>query len=122
MSLALRMSDASLHCVCITGELEAWPTREQMAALLRAAGLRVTVGRYSVRVDDCSHFVLQHYGGDLSQPAIDANGESLADLLREAGLVSAALARADLVHRFELYDDSDVMVGYLHHRWPLASD
>ena len=106
--------------VYIAGELQAWPTREQMATLLREAGLRVTVGRYSVRVDDCSHFVFQHYGGDLGHPSIDADAASSADLLRETGLVSAALARADLVHRFELYDDPGVMVGYLHHRWPLA--
>ena len=98
-----------------------WPTREQMVALLRESGLRVTVGRYSVRVDDCSHFVFQHYGGDLDHPTIDADAGSLADLLREAGLVSAALARADLVHRFELYGESqDALAGYLHHRWPLA--
>lgn len=119
--LSLEASGTSSHMVYIAGELQAWPTREQIATLLRAAGLRVTVSRYSVRMDDCSHFVFQHYGGDLGQPIIDADGESLADLLREAGLVSAALARADLVHRFELYDDSDVMVGYLHHHWPLAA-
>ena len=91
-----------------------------MAVLLREAGLRVTAGCYSVRVDDCSHFVFQHYGGDLGHPTIDADAESPAALLREAGLVSAALARADLVHRFELYGEQGIVVGYLHHRWPLA--
>lgn len=91
-----------------------------MAALLREAGLRVTTGRYSVRVDDCSHFVFQHYGGDLGEPSVEADADTPAGLLREAGLVSAALARADLVHRFELYDEQGTMVGYLHHRWPLA--
>ncbi|MBE7157693.1 MAG: hypothetical protein INR62_04540 [Rhodospirillales bacterium] len=104
----------------IAGELQTWPARKQMATLLREAGLHVTVGRYSVRVDDCWHFVFQHYGGDLGHPSIDADAESLTELLREAGLVSAALAHADLVHRFELYDDLDVMVGYLHYCWPLA--
>ena len=120
LSPSLDSLGTSSHPVYIAGELQAWPTREHMAALLRAAGLHVTVGRYSVRVDDCSHFVFAQYGGDLGQPRIDADAETLADLLREAGLISAALDCADLVHRFELYNNSGVMVGYLHHRWPLA--
>ena len=102
----------------ITGELQAWPTREPMATVLREANLRVKVGRYSVRVENCSHFVFEHFGGDLGNPCINADAASVADLVREASLVSAALAQAELVHRFELYDDQGAMVGYLHHQWP----
>ena len=39
-----------------------------MGEILRGAGLRVTVGKYSVRIDDCSHFIFQDYGGNLGDP------------------------------------------------------
>ena len=39
-------------------------------------------------------------------------------MLREGKLVSDALARAGIKHRFEIYDDGPDMVGYLHHNWP----
>ena len=73
-----------------------------------------------MRVDACSHVVFAGYGGDLGQPRIDADAESLPDLLRQAGLVSAARARADLVHRCELYGEQGALVGYLHYGSPLA--
>jgi hypothetical protein len=59
-----------------------------MAAILRAAGLTVTVGRYSIRVEGHSHFNFEHYGGDICDPLIDADAESVAELMQTAGLVS----------------------------------
>jgi len=32
----------------------------------------------------------------------------------------AALADADIRHRFEIYNDNNELVGYLHHQWPLG--
>jgi hypothetical protein len=94
-----------------------------MAALLQAAGLAVTVGRYSIRVHGRCNFNFQEYGGDLSDPVIDADAESLPDLLATAQLVSRALAQAGIVHRFELYDDDDDdLSGYLHYGWPLPAE
>ena len=91
-----------------------------MAAILRDAGLRVYVGRYSIRVEDCSHFVFQEYGGDLGDPVVDAFADSVEQMLREASLVSRALANADVAHRFEVYCESTTdMVGYLHHDSPI---
>jgi hypothetical protein len=104
----------------IAGELAPWPTKERLAEILRAAGLRVRVGRYSVRVEDCSHFAFQDYGGDISEPTIEADADTVEDLMREARLVSDALARADIRHRFEIYDDAQELAGYLHYRWPLS--
>jgi hypothetical protein len=104
----------------VAGQLDVWPTKDRMAAILRANGLRVHVGRYSIRIEDCSHFVFQEYGGDLGDPAIDA--DTVTDMIREAGLVSGALSRADIKHRFEIYDDCDTLAGYLHHLWPLKHD
>ena len=89
-----------------------------MSKILQDAGLKVTVGRYSVRVEDCTHFVFQEYGSDYGHPSIDADGESLAEMMRDGKLVSDALRRAEIRHRFELYDASNAMVGYLHHAWP----
>jgi hypothetical protein len=113
------MEDASVH---IAGEVSARPDKERMATILRGAGLNVSVGRYSVRVDDCSHFVFQEYGGDLGEPSIDADAGSLGEMIRDGKLVSDALGRAGIRHRFELYDAANEMVGYLHHDWPLGHD
>jgi hypothetical protein len=107
----------------IAGELERWPTMEHMAAILDKAGLDIVMGRYSIRVEDCSHFVFQEYGGDLGDPQIDADADTVDEMMREGRLVSNALAAAGIRHRFEIYDDDscdpDELVGYLHHDWPL---
>jgi hypothetical protein len=105
----------------LAGQLATWPTKERLTAILGAAGLQVNVGRYSVRVEACSHFVFQEYGGDLGDPVIDADADTVEDLMREAGLVSEALGRVGVKHRFEIYDNNDNMAGYLHHEWPLPA-
>ena len=89
-----------------------------MAAILQSAGLRVLVGDYSIRVEDCSHFVFQEYGGDLGAPTIDADADDPEEMIREGKLVSDALAKAGVRHRCEIYDCHDEMVGYLHYGWP----
>ncbi|MGC4002576.1 MAG: hypothetical protein QM811_05295 [Pirellulales bacterium] len=109
----------------ICGEVSLWPEKDQMAAILRNAGLRVNVGRYSIRIEDCAHFVFRQYGDDFGEPCIDAECGSLEFMLKDATLVSNALAKAGLRHRFELYDEDAEQVGYLHHEWPssdVASD
>ncbi|MBA4018453.1 MAG: hypothetical protein C0483_14900 [Pirellula sp.] len=88
-----------------------------MAAILRDAGLRVHRGRYSIRVEDCSHFVFQNYGGDIGEPVIDADADSADEMLRDGKLVSKALSQAGMVHRFEIYDYRNELVEYLHHGW-----
>lgn len=106
----------------IAGELASWPTKDRMAAILGAAGLRVQLGQFSVRVQDCSHFVFQEYGGDLGDPTVDADANTVEDMMREGGLVSDALARAGARHRFEVYNDGNELSGYLHHEWPLQEN
>ncbi|GAA4467204.1 hypothetical protein [Novipirellula rosea] len=102
----------------LSGQIDDWPSKTEMARLMESAGFSVYVGRYSIRLQDCEHFVFQEYGGDLGDPQFDADASSLEKMLDDGGRVSAALASADVRHRFELYNDSDEMVGYLHHRWP----
>ena len=104
----------------LSGELASWPTKERLAKILCDGGLKVYVGRYSIRVENCSRFIFQEYGGDLGDPQIDAEADTVEEMILDGRLVSNALARAGLVHRFEIYQDDDSeMAGYLHHKWPL---
>lgn len=113
-----RERDADNTRVSVYGDVYPWPSRLRMAVILRDAGLRIYLGSYSIRVEDCSHFTFQEYGGDWGDPNIDADAESLDQAMRDANLVSDALARADVRHCFELYDASNQVVGYVHHNWP----
>ena len=104
--------------VQICGELADWPPMLEMVNILTTAGLGLSVGRYSIRLTDFDHFVIQEYGGDMGVPEIDFEADCLEDMLRDAGRVSNILADANLRHRFEIYDNAHEMVGYLHHDWP----
>lgn len=104
--------------VVLSGQIDEWPTKSEMALLLGEAGLDIYVGKYSIRINDCQHFILQQYGGDLGDPCFDADASDLGTMLDDSRLVSRVLASANLRHRFELYDEKDVFVGYMHHNWP----
>jgi hypothetical protein len=106
----------------IAGELTNWPAKDLMAKILRDAGLCIEVGRYSIRVQNCPHFVFQEYGQDLGDPTVDADAETVEGLTKDARLVSGALADAGIKHRFEIYDERGEMAGYLHYEWPLKDD
>src|SRR5262245_11088630 len=101
----------SQHSPLVRGQLKQWPSNERMGEILRYAGLGlgVTVGRYSVRVDDCSPFVFQEYGRDLGAPVIDADADSATEMLRDAERVSKALGHAGVIHRFEVYYEHDAL-------------
>lgn len=109
------MSRNSVH---VAGELATWPSKDELALILSSAGLRVTVGRYSIRVDDCSHFVFQEYGDDIGTPVIDADADSVAEMIQDATRVSIALACADLTHHFAILNENNEAVSYLHHKCP----
>jgi hypothetical protein len=51
-------------------------------------------------------------------PVINAGASELDTTLRDAGCVSAALAEANVRHRFFNYDEANELVGYIHHEWP----
>ena len=102
----------------LVGRLKRWPSKAEMAALLRAAGIDVIVGRYSIRVTTCFRFVFQQYGGDLGDPVIDADAPTLEALMRDADLISKAFSAAGISHRFEIYDNSDHRMAYRSHEWP----
>ena len=108
--------------VRLYGQLESWPSMADMVRLFETAGLSVEVGQYSIRVRDCGHFVIQEYGGDLGDPVFDADASTPERMIEDGGRVSAALAAANLRHRFEVYDNDDRLVGFLHYQWPQESD
>ncbi len=92
-----------------------------MVSILRDAGLQIHVGRYAIRVEDCSHFIFQEFGGDLGDPVIDADADTVDELIRDAKLVSDALSNGGVRHRFEVYcHTGNEMVAYLHHDWPMT--
>ena len=107
------------NSVFICGELAKWPSKYKLAKILRTGGLKVNVGSYSIRIKELPNFVFQEYGRDLGKPHIEADAESLEIMLDEAGIVSKLLANAGIKHRFEIYNDTNNMVGYLHHKWPI---
>jgi hypothetical protein len=103
----------------LAGQLAVWPDKDGMASLLQSAGLRVSVGRYSIRLDDFSHFAFQEYGGDLGDPQIEADADDAQTLAAEAKRLSDVLSSAGLVHRFEIYQHGiDEMIHYFHYGWP----
>ena len=106
----------------VAGELDRWPSKRQMASLLRKAGFQVLVGSYSIRLQDCEHFCFQEYGGDLDDPQIDADASSAEELIRDTTRVSIAVLANHIRHRVEIYDDNDHLIDYLHHEWPLVME
>ncbi len=103
----------------LCAELEVWPTKQRMASLLKNAGLNIYVGRYSIRIEDFSHFTFEEYGGDMGDPVVDADCDTLKQMLHESSIVSNILCDAGIRHRFEIYGaDRDVLRGYFHHNWP----
>src|SRR5689334_26053 len=99
--------------VTLNGTLEPWPSKQALADILRGAGLSIHVGRFSVSIGNCGHFKFQNYGGDLGDPTISADAETLEALIADGQRVSAALAAADVRHWFEVYDNSSNVVAYL---------
>ena len=100
------------------GELDPWPPKDDLAAVLSKGGLRVQSGRYSLRLEDCHHFLIQRMGDDLASPQIEATAPSADELARDARRVSEALAAAQIKHRFEIYGPNEMLEAYIHFRWP----
>jgi hypothetical protein len=101
----------------LCGELEPWPTRARLVQILIGAGIHCYEGRYSIRLANAERFIFQHYGGDICEPQIEAETATPERLYNDALRVSAALAAADIRHRFELYNGADREFAYLQHHW-----
>lgn len=103
----------------VCAELRTWPSKDQLAALLRASGLHIQVGQYSIRIEGSS-FVFQEFGGDLGRPQMESNAATLTEMTNDAQWLSEALTKVDLSHRIEvfLYAEEETRVAYFHHKWP----
>jgi len=102
----------------LSGEIENWPSKDEMCEILKAVNFSLNVGTYAIRIKDFEHFVFREFGGDLGSPCITADSESTEELVKQSCIVSKALAKADLRHRFEVYDGEDELAAYHHHKWP----
>lgn len=102
-------------------QIDGWPSKEEMCHLLKSANLNLNIGKYSIRIADFDHFVFREYGGDLGGPCITADAEAVEELERQSKMVSEALSKAGIRHRFEVYDGKDELVAYFHHKWPHGS-
>ncbi|MES2571979.1 MAG: hypothetical protein V4710_18235 [Verrucomicrobiota bacterium] len=103
----------------LSGELADWPDMRRMASLLQAADLHLSIGQYSIRLDNFSHFIFREFGGDLGDPQIEADADDVQTLAAEAKRVSEIFSDAGLIHRFEIYQHgTDVMTHYFHYGWP----
>ena len=75
-------------------ELSDWPSKAALAALLRAEGFGIDVGRQSIRLQTECPFVFREL--DLPEPRITADSDSLKSLDDAAAKVSWALAKAGI--------------------------
>jgi hypothetical protein len=100
------------------GELENWPSNSTLAEIFRSEGYLVTEGKYSVSLDDFSHFVFRELGSELGSGTITAESDSTEDLIAFSHRVSRTLANAGIKHRFEIYSEADDLIAYIDHDWP----
>jgi hypothetical protein len=102
----------------LAGEISNWPSKEELEALLREAGFATKGGAFSIRMAGFDSFVFRTPGGGAAPPAITASHESVDELNRFAGQISAALAQNAIRHRFEIYDSGNRLAGAFSHDWP----
>lgn len=108
------------------GEAQTPLTVVELAAALARHGLRIRVressqmtgGNY-ILVDADSHFQFERINDTEYQ--VCADDDSMHSLFDTASLVSRALTRLHVRHRFELYQRHNEMPHYLHYGWPATS-
>lgn len=105
----------------LSAEISGWPSKSDLANMLRADGYSVVEGKYSIRLEDFSHFVFQELGEPAGAGCISADDASVEALIACSSRVSKTLAKAGIRHRFEVYDGDEVLAAYFHHAWPKDS-
>ena len=103
----------------VFGQVETLLPFDAFARIFDHAGWHTNVGRYSVRVSGpLGDYKFVYNGGEyFLEDGIDA-----ADVLAAARSLSALLSSHGLRHRFEIYEENDRLVLYLHHNWPCTLD
>ena len=90
----------------LAGQISNWPSKDELDALLRKAGLRTVKGAYSIRLEECGNFIFRDLGGP-APPSITASHDSAQELARISAKVSNALTEGGVRHRFEIYDGDE---------------
>ena len=98
------------------GSIDNWPSMGEMIRILEEAGLHVSAGKFSITVNDCSHFKFQEYGGDLGEPQIEADADNVEEMIKDAMLVSNALKKANIKHSFEIYDQNEELAKTIEYK------
>ena len=76
-----------------------------LADAMTSAGLKVNCGRYAIRIEGCSHFVLTS-GGDPEECNlfdVDADADTEAKMVEDTCRVSNGLRAAKIRHEFDIY-------------------
>lgn len=103
----------------LAGEIDEWPTKTELAHILRSVGFNIVVGKYSIQMKEFDVFSFQELGGELCAPLIVADRSSTDALAEFSKRISDVLGRNELRHRFEIYNSAQQMVYYFHHNWPM---
>lgn len=107
----------------MSGELETTLSLEDLSTQLSSSGLRVQVresshyegGRY-IRVNEGAELTLERIGP--TEYLSEGEAPSVEQMYESASTLSWTLTELDLRHGFEIYDSSNNLAHYLHHRWP----
>ncbi|MGR3648094.1 MAG: NYN domain-containing protein [Shimia sp.] len=111
------VGDAKAAFAIAAAELDPWPSKAALKAVLEAGGHPVVEGPHSLRVSDAPRFAFQDLEGPAA-PSIEAHGDETKALVVTCRDISNTLSAANIRHRFEVYSYNDALAAYLHHDWP----
>lgn len=103
----------------VYGQIDGALTLDALAARLAGDGMRVTLGRYAVRLSGAR---FRCKLAPTEDGFLLADGVDGADPTADARALSRWLALKGLRHRLEVHDDDGALLHYFHHAWPLAAD
>ena len=112
------MADPDLSAVTY-GQLGFRTAPADLASSLIANGVNAGWNKFCVDVTDCSHFKFQFNGGHAD---VDADADTLEEMVADAKLVSTALTAAGIQHRFEVHNHRDELITQFHYEWPDAAE
>ena len=90
-----------------------------LASLLTEHGVNASWNKFCVEVNDCSHFKFEFTNG---HAALDADADTLEQMIADARMVSDALTSAGIKHQFSVHDHHEELITHFHHEWPPVED
>ena len=98
----------------LSGTIENWPSKDQLATILNKAGIKTRTGTHAIRLAECPSFVFRDLDGPAA-PSMSADHDFVEPLRDITAKVSEALAKHDIRHRFEVYDADGTCVSEFGH-------